>query len=151
MNIEIEELKNSDLALDKYKIIIEYNKNSKDSERFIQYIKNYSILNRELFLDNNGLFENVKLKDILYFYSKGRYNYAKTKEKEYKIKSRLYELEDDNFLRISKHCIVNIEHIDNFDLTRTGCFIVNIDNGEQEVVSRRCIKNILYFLDEKGV
>jgi DNA-binding LytR/AlgR family response regulator len=151
MKFYIEEIKNNELDDNEYKIIIEYNNNSKNNKHFIQYIKNYCSNDTSLFLNNNEIYEEILIKDILYFYSEGRYNYAKTKNKVFKIKAKLYEMESDTFLRISKHCIVNIEHVLNFDLSKTGQFLVNIDNGDKEVVSRRCIKNVLYFLDEKGV
>ena len=53
-----------------------------------------------------------------------------------------------NFIRISKNCIVNIEHIKNFDISKTGS-IINLDDNTFKIVSKRKIKDVIYFLDER--
>lgn len=52
-------------------------------------------------------------------------------------------------MRISKNCIVNINHIKNFDSSYTGNIKINLDDGSTQVVSRRKIKDVLFFLDER--
>ena len=52
-------------------------------------------------------------------------------------------------MRISKNCIVNVEHIKNFDMSKTGKININMDNGQCLAVSRRRIRNVLDFFDER--
>ena len=87
------------------------------------------------------------------FYSDKKYNYCKTRNGEYKIKNKLYEIEKscDEFLRISKSCIVNIKHVISFDMGETGKITVKLDNNRKEAVSRRRIKNVINYLDERGI
>ena len=52
-------------------------------------------------------------------------------------------------MRISKNCIVNIEHIKDFDMSKTGKININMDNDVSLAVSRRRIRNVLDFFDER--
>ena len=52
-------------------------------------------------------------------------------------------------MRKSKNCIVNIEHIKNFDISKTGSIIINLDDNTFKIVSKRKIKDVIYFLDER--
>ena len=53
----------------------------------------------------------IALKDIICFYSDKKYNYCRTNQSNFKIKSKLYEIEkmSNSFIRISKGCVINIE------------------------------------------
>ena len=58
---------------------------------------------------------------------------------------KIYELEEilpDNFLKINKSCIANIEKIKSFDATITGTLAVNFKNGYRDYVSRRRMKYV---------
>ena len=65
-------------------------------------------------------------------------------KKVYKTKSKLYEIEkmSTNFMRISKNCIVNIEHIKNFDISKTGSIIINLDDKNITVISSAIVIKI---------
>ena len=95
----------------------------------------------------------INYDDVICFFSDKKYNYCKTKEKTYKIKSKLYEVEkmDPNFIRISKGCIANSKHIKSFDISETGRIVVIFDDGSKDYVSRRKIKSIMEFLDERSI
>lgn len=148
MKLELKEDYNSKLTQDFIKINIEYNTPKKEVEKLIEYIENY---NKTIFLDDNYILEKVLLKNIIYFYSEDKNNYCKTEKKIYKIKSKLYEIEklSTDFIRISKNCIVNIEHIKNFDISKTGSIKINMDDNTYRIVSRRKIRDIIEFFDEK--
>ena len=69
--------------------------------------------------ENN--FSIINVQDVICFYSNEQNNYCKTKNGEYRIKKKLYELEEsldkNSFIRISNSCIVNIKFIESFDLS----------------------------------
>ena len=87
------------------------------------------------------------------FYSDKKYNYCKVKDNSYKVKSRLYELEKENadFIRISKSCIVNINHIEKFDISETGKIVVKLDDLSEQIVSRRRSSDIMKYLEERMI
>ena len=72
---------------------------------------------------------------------------------EYKIKNRLYEIENcsEDLIRISKSCIININHVTSFDMGEKGRIAVKLDDDTKEIVSRRKIKEVINFLDERGI
>lgn len=95
----------------------------------------------------------INTNDIMYFYSNGNYNFCKTKEKEYRIKSKLYEIEkkSNNFLRISKSCIVNIKQVKNFDIGKNRNIVVRFYDNSEQFVSRRKIKEVMNYLNERMI
>ena len=97
---------------------------------------------------NNQIFL-LKSKDVLYFYSDEKNNFAKTREGVYKIKERLYELEenldDKNFIRISNSCIINIDRTKCFDVSQIGSLIAKMEDDTKQEVSKRKIKNVMNF------
>ena len=96
----------------------------------------------------------LEIDNIVKFYSKEKYTYCQTKENDYQIKKKLYELENEldknTFIRISNSCIVNINHVKYFDLSIVGNVIVYLKNNTQENVSKRKISEILKFIKERG-
>ena len=87
------------------------------------------------------------------FYSNKKNNYCKTKNGTYRIKSKLYELEkiNSNFMRISKSTIVNIKHIEKFDLREIGKIVIKLDNSIEVLVSRRRVNSIMKFLEDRRI
>ena len=90
---------------------------------------------------------------VICFFSKDKYNYAKTKEGIYKIKYKLYELEEifksRDFMRISNSCIINIKQVECFDTSILGTVIVKLKDNTQEKVSKRNFMQIKKLLDER--
>ena len=91
---------------------------------------------RRIVVNSDGIIKEIKIDDIICFYSDKKYNYCRTKEKSYKIKSKLYEIEkmDPNFIRISKACIVNSKHIKFFNLNETGRIVVVFNDDSEEMM-----------------
>ena len=118
---------------------------------FTNYIKKYNKKKIIVSQDNEKM--QIDFQDIILFYSDKKYNYCKTKKGEYKIKNKLYEIENysKDLIRISKSCIININHVISFDMGETGKIVVRLDNNTKEVVSRRKIKDVINFLDERGI
>ncbi|MBQ8576339.1 MAG: LytTR family transcriptional regulator [Clostridia bacterium] len=71
--------------------------------------------------------------------------FAITQDGKYKIKQRLYQLEEtlpNSFIKINQSCIANIKMIKKFDTSLLGTLNVIFINGYSDYVSRRNIKNV---------
>lgn len=90
-----------------------------------------------------GLLHNevhvLNQKDILYFESDKEAVYAVTKAYRYLLNEKLYELEqlvNQDFFRISKSVIVNIQHINKIKPSLNRKFSLTIVNGDVVDVTR---------------
>lgn len=149
MKLNIENRMSNKLDTNEINIQIETSSNNKQVNQFIDYIKKY-----EQFYAITGYeLKNININSILYFYSDKKYNYCKTLKQEFKIKSKLYELEkiSTNFFRISKNCVININQVKCFDLGETGKITVKFYDGSSQIVSRRKIKELMDYLDERRI
>ena len=149
MKLTINKIKNESLNKDEIKITIEYSENN-DIENFIEYINEYEKKMVVVRQDNELL--RIDFQDIILFSSDKRNVYCKTKEKEYKVKNTLYELEQNReFIRISRSCIININHLKSFDIGETGKLVAKLDDGSKEIVSRRKVKEIMKYTEERSI
>lgn len=146
---------NEDLKEDEFVIELQYSSKNKKLQNFIDYINNYKVKYKDkvIVLDDNYTLLEIDYKDIIMFYSDKKYNYCKIKNKSYRVKSKLYELEEINedFIRISKSCIVNMKHIEKFDISKTGKIIVKLDDLTEQVVSRRKTSEIMKYLEDRRI
>lgn len=144
------------INLEKNEIIvsIKSSKENEDVKNLIKYINNYEnyIAKKALAYDENKVVE-IRYEEIICFFSDKKYNYCKTKDAVYRIKSKLYEIEelDANFIRISKCCVINITHVKYFDMRETGKIVVLFDDGSEEYVSRRKVGRILRYMKERSI
>ena len=94
--------------------------------------------------------EILEQNDIYRFYASAGKIYAETEKGKYTSRLRLYELEDrldkNRFVRISNSEIVNIQKVQNFDLSFTGMICVSLTNGIVTYVSRRYVHKIKQIL-----
>lgn len=151
VNLKInEELEKNEIVVE-----IQYSSKNKYFQHFVDYIKNYELdyRNKVIVLSDNYELVEVEYKDIIMFYSDKKYNYCKLKDRSYRVKSKLYELEEINadFIRISKNCIVNIKHVEMFDISKTGKIVVRLDDFTEQVVSRRKTKDIMKYLEDRRI
>ena len=123
MDIHINKTENQNLNNDEFNINIETSKDNKNIESLIEYIENFD--NQKIFVYDDYNMIQINIDDIMYFYSDGNYNFCKTKNKKYRVKGKLYEIEkkSNNFLRISKGCIINIKQVKSFDICQNYCFL----------------------------
>ncbi len=146
--------KRADIEDDNINIIIESKNTNQETQKIIDYIKQYNNkrANKVLVIDGN-IVKEIDCSSIILFYSEEKNNYCRTKEKKYKIKSKLYEIENVNndFIRISKNCVVNINHVRSFDMGKKSGIIVKLDDETEEKVSRRRIKSLMQFLEERRI
>lgn len=151
MNIHINKSINKELNNDEFKINIEVSDKNEELENIIEYINQYD--KRKLIVYDGYNMIQVNVKDIIYFYSYGNYNFCKTKDKEYRIKSKLYEIDkkSNDFLRISKSCIINIKQVKSFDIGENRNIVVRFYDDSEQFVSRRKIKEVMNYLDERMI
>lgn len=136
----------------KLQIVIDSNRD----EEIIVYAHNKSPLVIEIeelvnshSVDLIGYTENetvkLSLNDLYCFFTEDNKVYALTENEKYRLKSRLYQLEENlnnNFVKINQSCIANIKKIDRFKATVGGSLTVIFKNGYVDFVSRRNLKNV---------
>ena len=83
--------------------------------------------------------------DVTCFISQNNKVFALIGEEQYKIKERLYQLEemmDENYIKINQSCLANIKRIDRFSSSLGGGIMVLFDNGYKDYISRRELKKV---------
>ena len=81
--------------------------------------------------------------DVTCFISQNNKVFALIGEEQYKIKERLYQLEemmDENYIKINQSCLANIKRIDRFSSSLGGAIMLLFDNGYKDYISRRELK-----------
>ena len=95
----------------------------------------------------------LPLTDVLFFETSDDMVYAHTEKEAYRIKLRLYELEDilpGNFTRISKSTILNARKVYCINKNIASSSLVQFQNTYKQVyVSRNYLKNLQMCLDRK--
>jgi len=151
MNINISKSINKLLKKDEVNINIEVSENCEEIENIIKHINEFDKIKIAVYDGYNIV--QINIEEIMYFYSVGNYNFCKTKNKEYRVKNKLYEIDkmSNNFLRISKSCIVNINQVKSFDIGENRNIIVRFYDESEQFVARRKIKEVMNYLDERMI
>lgn len=120
-------------------IVIRVAELSEDILETVRKLKNKDIRD-SVPLQNKDAILMVPTRDIFYFDAVDNRVFAYTKDKNYEIKMKLYEIEEDNsfssFIRISKNTIVNIKKIEHLSPEFNGRFVAKLLNGENVIISR---------------
>ena len=150
MNINVNKKKNEELEKNEINVFLEYPENI-DIDNFVKYIKKYDT--QKVLVKQDNEYIQIDYQDIILFYSDKKYIYCKTKNGEYKVNTSLskVENEENDFIRISKSCIINIKYLDRFDMGETGIIVVKLKDGTEEIVSRRRVKEILKYIKERSI
>ena len=94
----------------------------------------------------NDLAEILSPDDIIRIYAEDGMIFASVNSKEYILRQRLYELEEQlnkySFVRISNSEIINLKKVRNFDLSLSGTICVKLSDGTATYVSRRYVSKI---------
>ena len=151
MNINISKSINKLLKKDEVNINIEVSENCEEIENIIKHINEFD--KRKIVVYDGYNIVQINIEEIMYFYSDGNYNFCKTKNKEYRVKNKLYEIDkmSNNFLRISKGCIININQVKSFDVGENRNIIVRFYDDSEQFVARRKIKEVMNYLDERMI
>lgn len=135
-------------------IIINAPEVSNEIQNIIQYLSKISDIPTQIIGNKNNKIYFIDLSKVVCFFSKDKYNYARTKEEIYRVKYKLYELEEmlnkRDFIRISNSCIININQVECFDISILGTVLVKFKDKTQESVSKRNIPQIKKLLKERG-
>ena len=135
-------------------IIINATELSKEVEDIIKYLSNISIVPNQIIGNKNNKIYFIDLDRITCFFSKDKYNYMRTKKDIYRVKYKMYELEEmleqKGFVRISNSCIININQVECFDISILGTVLVKLKDNTQESVSKRNITQVKQLLNERG-
>lgn len=103
-------------------------------------------------MQNNDIFI-INVSDIILFFGEEKNNFCKTNDGVYKIKERLYYLEEvlptKEFVRISNSAIININHVKCFNTSIVGKIKVKFKDGTEEDVSKIKTAEIMRFLKER--
>ena len=93
------------------------------------------------------------LQEVLFFETEGDVVYAHTVNDAYRIKFRLYELENilpRDFIRVSKSTILNVRHIRSIERNLTSSSLVRFHQSHKQVyVSRLYYKSLKQRLGER--
>lgn len=94
--------------------------------------------------------EIIEPSEIIRIYAASGKVYAVTANKEYTVKMRIYELEENldktQFVRISNSEIINLRKALHFDLKLTGTICVSLERGNTTYVSIRYVTKIKQIL-----
>ncbi len=84
--------------------------------------------------------------ELIRIYAGNSKVFAVTKDGEYTLRLRLYEVEErlspNQFIRISNSEIINLKKVVHFDLSFAGTICVKLSNGTTTYVSRRYVPKI---------
>lgn len=126
---------------------------TEEVQNIITYISNISKKQSQIIADKDNKIYILELKDVICFFSKDKYNYVRTVNGIYRIKMKLYELEEvldkNDFIKISNSCIVNINQVECFDISIPGTIVVKLKDDTKENVSKRNIKKVKQMLKER--
>ncbi|WP_201306709.1 LytTR family DNA-binding domain-containing protein [Companilactobacillus farciminis] len=130
---------------------------NKKDEEVAEILRNLQEIDTKLH-NINGYLDNtvysLSTQDILFFETNDRNVYAHTKDNAFLIHYRLYELEEnlpDNFLRISKSSILNVDEVKSLTQSVMGNLIQFRDSYKQIYVSRRFLKKLKLKLNQRKV
>ena len=95
----------------------------------------------------------ININDIIMFYSEEKNNYCKTVNGVYKIREKLYYLEEKlskkDFIRISNSEIININYVKCFNTGVIGSILIKFKDNTETYVSRRKVSEVMRFLKER--
>lgn len=138
-----------DEKIEKEKVVIYAKKNTDNIANIINKIsmedksKIIGFIDKEVFI--------LQINDIWSFFIENNKVYAKTKDKVYNVKYRIYELEEyltnTSFIRISSSEIINLKTIESLNLGTAGTVIFKFKDGSTTYASRRSINKIKSYLN----
>ncbi|QGP75960.1 LytTR family transcriptional regulator [Tetragenococcus halophilus] len=131
-----------DQDLDKEMIILKTKKQSSEIKEIVAYIEQKSTPLVGKKQDKNY---RIAINDFVNFYSSQKKVFGHTKDQEYIISYRLYELEEQlphSFVRISNTEIINLNYVQHFQLSKSGLILIRLSNGHMTSSSKRYLKKV---------
>ena len=91
----------------------------------------------------NDTSKKIEIKDIFYFESVDEKTFVYCRDEVYSSNLNLYELEEKlvntSFVRISKSCILNIDHLDSVKALMNGKMQAVLSNDEKVIINRHYV------------
>ncbi len=119
---------------------------AKEENETVKKIKELSEQNEQCIIGyGDGEILPLDISRIYLFTTEAGKIYAVMKNKKYRIRERLYELEGilpDNFIKINQSTLANTMLIKRFDASVLGCLTVEFKNGYRDYVSRRQMRAV---------
>ena len=104
------------------------------------------LFDNKLQAKTEGDYQFVDAMDVLYFESVDNRVFLYTEDSVMEVRQRLYELEDmlskQDFIRISKSQIININKIKTLKPELNRTILATMCNGEQLYISRKYVKEL---------
>lgn len=154
MKIKINTCISNEKETDEIEVTINASKNSETLNKIIESLQSISDNIDTIIGAKENNISIINVNEIMCFYSREQNNFCKTQNGEFKVKKKLYELEENldkkTFIRISNSCIVNIKFVESFDLSKIGNIVIKFIDGTTEYVSKRRISSVMKFLRERG-
>lgn len=141
-----------DSNIEEDEIIIRCKELTKSIQKIEETIQQENqIINFTFYKDNTEYY--IPLNSILFFETSGNEINAHTSNEIYKVKYKLYELEEIlpiNFIRVSKSTILNVDHIFSIEKNLTASSIVQFNKTHKQVyVSRNYYKKLKERINER--
>lgn len=145
MKVEVKIDKN----LKETKLVVYTNELTNELSEFINKIQDFN--SKKII----GSIDDVKFilekDEIESFYTEDKKVYARKDGKKYRVKSKMYELEETlegtDFVRISNSEIANFKKVECLELNALSTICLKFKSGEMTYVSRRYIPKIKKFLN----
>lgn len=149
MKVYFEE--NPDLALDELEVVVKGSEYSKLVQDLLRYISNYEQSPSDFLpIKASDRITMVAVKDIILAEVNGTQLTIETVKGSYEITERLYRFMEKvghaDFVQISRHAIVNVNHLDYLEDSFSGNMLAVLTNGTKTSVSRKYLKGLLVFL-----
>lgn len=136
-------------------VIINAPEMTEEIQNIIKYIFSINTNINQIFANKNNNIYIIDLDDVICFFSNNNNNYLRTKDDIYIIKNTLYQLDEElsnnNFIRISNSCIINIKQVEFFDTSVIGNIFVKLKDGTKESVSKRNLSKINKLIKQRRI
>ena len=126
------------------KVTIHCEKMDDSIQEILDFLKS---TDTEFLVGKDGDMQHIlKPVDIHYFHTEGDSVIAITENGSFKIKEKLYELEQflpsNKFIRLSKSVIANLHELSQFEASFNGTLCVHFKSGAKEYVTRTYVNSI---------
>lgn len=133
-----------DSRFEETKVIIECKEMDDSIKNIVDFLKGQDT---RFLLGRDGDMQHIlKPAEIHYFHTKNDAVAAVTAKGEFRLKEKLYELEEvlppSQFIRLSKSVIANLEELSRFEASFNGTLCVYFKSGAKEYVSRNYVHAI---------
>lgn len=129
-----------DENLDKDEYVITHNGDSQTISKLYDFLLNQSKQTTALNLYKDEIEYYININELIFFETSDNEVYAHTQNQALLSKYKLYELEElmpDNFVRVSKSCIANVNYIYSISRSLSAARLIKFNSTRKEVYVSR--------------